>query len=57
MPEDKKDVVKGLVVFVKTGKGVFEVVLNDAEKKEVFAVLNKYTIILVPKNVEEIIKL
>jgi hypothetical protein len=50
------DKIKGLVLFVKTDKGVFEVVLNDAEKKELFKVINQYQIKLVNKDVSEIIK-
>jgi len=51
------DKIKGLVVFVKTDKGVFEVVLSSTVKKEVLKLIDGYGIVLVNKDVSEIIKI
>ena len=51
------DVIKGLVVFVKTDKGVYEVCLSELVKKEIFKLIDSYgTITLVGIDVSEVIE-
>lgn len=52
-----QETIKGLVLFLKTDKGVFEVVLSDLIKREVYKLIDGYGITLIEKDVSEIIKI
>ena len=42
-PTDK---IKGLIVILKTDKGLHEVILSDLVKREIFKVIDGYQIVL-----------
>jgi hypothetical protein len=53
-PTDK---IKGLIVILKTDKGLHEVILSDLVKREIFKVIDGYQIVLGAEDLSGVVEI
>lgn len=53
-PTDK---IKGLIVILKTDKGLHEVILSDLVKREIFKVIDGYQIVLGAEDLSVVVEI
>lgn len=53
-PTDK---IKGLIVILKTDKGLHEVILSDMVKREIFKVIDGYQIVLGAEDLSGVVEI